>query len=97
MRCLVLAVACLLPTVSLAAGPVKVDAKDYSCAQLAQIIRQSKKVYVRLGFGGRNFRYPPARCGPGDKLSTASLRDSTGRQCLLDYACVNDPMSMYNY
>ncbi|KQV64456.1 hypothetical protein [Rhizobium sp. Root1220] len=97
MRYLVLAVVCLLPTATLAAGPVKVDAKDYSCSQLAQIIRQSKKVYVRLGFGGRNFRYPPAQCGPGDKLSTASLRDRTGQRCLLDYACVNDPMSMYNY
>ncbi len=66
MRCVVLAVACLLPTVSLAAGPVKVDAKDYSCAQLAQIIRQSKKVYVRLGFGAAISAIRRPDAGPGD-------------------------------
>ena len=96
-KSVIFAVALSLPLPAFAAGVMEVKAGDHSCGELSQIIRQNKKVFVRVGFGGRSFRYPPAQCGPGDKLSTASLRDRTGKQCLLDYACVNDPMSMYNY
>ncbi len=64
--------------------------------QIAQMIRQYKAVFVRSGFGGRSFRYPPARCRLGDKRDTISLRDANGRMCVLDYACVYDPDSFYN-
>jgi hypothetical protein len=49
-----------------------------------------------MGFGGRSFRYPPARCNLGDKYDTARVRDANGKLCLLDYECVYDPQSFYN-
>ncbi|OWV85436.1 hypothetical protein ATY78_25860 [Rhizobium sp. R635] len=86
-----------LPLPAFAAGVTEVKANAHSCGEIAQIIRQNKKVFVRVGFGGRSFRYPPAQCGPGDKRSTGSFRDAEGKQCVLDYACVYDPASLYNF
>jgi len=97
MKNMILTVAFLLPSSALAVEAVEVNARDYSCNQLAQIIRQEKAVFVRVGFGGRSFRYPPARCRLGDKRDTTSLRDANGRMCILDYACVYDPASSYNW
>jgi hypothetical protein len=96
MRIAVLATVLLLPSAALAAETVKVNARDHSCGELAQIIRQSKAVFVRGGIGGRSFRYPPATCGLGDKRATVSIRDVTGKQCTLNYACVHDSGSFYN-
>lgn len=96
MRPLLFAVALLLPQVTLAAQTVKIDAKGQSCGQIAQTIRQNKTVFVRVGFGGHNFRYPPAKCALGSKRTTVSFRDATGKQCTLDYACAYDPGSFYN-
>ncbi|NLS03301.1 hypothetical protein HGP14_07955 [Rhizobium sp. P32RR-XVIII] len=96
MKSMILAGALLLPSSALAVEAVEVNARAYSCNQLAQIIRQQKAVFVRVGFGGRSFRYPPARCSLGDKWDTTSLRDADGRLCVLDYACVYDPDSFYN-
>ncbi len=86
----------LLPSTSWSAGALNVDARAYTCSQVSQIIRQNKKVFVRSGFGGSSFRYPPAKCGLGYARSTASFRDATGTQCVLDYACVYDSGSFYN-
>ena len=96
MRKLILAAALLLPSATLAAQAVEVNARSYSCSQIAQIIRRDKAVFVRVGFGGRSFRYPPARCFPGDRRGTTSFRDANGQLCVLDYACEYDPTSIYN-
>ncbi|TBC58292.1 hypothetical protein [Rhizobium ruizarguesonis] len=73
MKSVVLAVALLFPSVALAVEAVEVNARDHSCEELAQIIRKDKAVFVRMGFGGRSFRYPPARCNLGDKYDTARV------------------------
>lgn len=96
MKSTVLAVALLFPSAALALEAVEVNARDHSCEELAQIIRKDKAVFVRMGFGGRSFRYPPARCNLGDKYDTARVRDANGKLCLLDYECVYDPQSFYN-
>ncbi|EJC80103.1 hypothetical protein Rleg4DRAFT_1712 [Rhizobium leguminosarum bv. trifolii WSM2297] len=97
MRSVIFAIALSLPLPAFAAGVTNVKAGDHSCGEIAQIIRQSKKVFVRVGFGGRSFRYPPAQCSLGDKRTTTSFRDAEGKQCILDYACVLDPASSYNF
>ncbi|OWW05306.1 hypothetical protein ATY81_05030 [Rhizobium sp. R72] len=97
MRNVVLAAVLLLSSASFAGAVTQINARDHTCGEIAQIIRQEKKVFVRVGIGGRSFRYPPARCGPGDKRETTNLRDAEGKQCLLDYACVYDPESLYNF
>lgn len=97
MKSVIFAVALSLPLPAFAAGVMQVKAADHSCGEITQIIRQNKKVFVRVGFGGRSFRYPPAQCSLGDKRSTASFRDGGGKQCVLDYACVYDPASSYNF
>ncbi|MBW9112096.1 hypothetical protein JNB88_00340 [Rhizobium cauense] len=97
MKNVALAAALLLSSTSVAGADAQINARDHTCSQIAQIVRQEKKVFVRVGIGGRKFRYPPARCGPSDKRGTTSLRDANGRQCLLDYACVYDPESFYNF
>jgi hypothetical protein len=91
-----LAVATLLPSAALALDAIEVKARDHSCEELAKIIRQNPAVFVRIGIGGRSFRHPPSQCRLGDKWATTSLRDATGKQCVLDYACVYDPESFYN-
>ncbi len=96
MRNAVISAALLLSSPSFAGASKQINARDHICSKIAQIIRQEKK-FVRVGIGGRNFRYPPARCGPSDKRGTTSLRDANGKQCLLDYACVYDPESLYNF
>jgi hypothetical protein len=96
MKNVILAAALLLPSSALAVEAVEVNARAHTCNELVQVIRQNKAVFVRSGFGGRSFRYPPARCRLGDKRDTVSLRDANGRQCVLDYACVYDPESFYN-
>ncbi|NLS07090.1 hypothetical protein HGP14_27710 [Rhizobium sp. P32RR-XVIII] len=97
MKSVILAAAFLLPSSALAVEAVNVNSGAYTCNELAQIIRQQKAVFVRVGFGGRSFRYPPARCRLGDKRDTTSLRDANGKMCILDYACVYDPASSYNW
>ncbi|OWV78440.1 hypothetical protein ATY77_28970 [Rhizobium sp. R634] len=97
MKSLIFALALLLPIPAFAAGVREVKANVHSCGEIAQIIRENKKVFVRVGFGGRSFRFPPAQCGPGDKRVTTSFRDAGGKQCVLDYACVYDPASLYNF
>lgn len=97
MKSVIFAVALSLPLPAFAAGVMEVKAKEHSCGEIAQIIRENKKVFVRAGFGGRSFRYPPAQCGPGDKRSMTGFRDAEGKQCVLDYACVYDPASLYNF
>ncbi|QWW71936.1 hypothetical protein [Rhizobium sp. WYJ-E13] len=96
MRRLILAAAALLPTAAFAVEAVEVNARDHSCRELAQIIQQKKAVFVRMGIGGRSFRYPPARCRLGDKYSVARVRAANGEMCVLDYECVYDPQSFYN-
>lgn len=96
MKHVALAVALLFPSAALAAEAVEVNARDHSCAELAQIIRKERAVFVRMGIGGRSFRYPPARCNLGDKYDTATVRDADGKMCRLDYECVYDPQSFYN-
>lgn len=96
MKNVVLAIALLLPSATLAAEAVEVNAGDHSCAELRRVIQQQKRVFVRMGFGGRSFRYPPARCNLGDKYDSARVRDADGKICLLDYQCVYDPQSFYN-
>jgi hypothetical protein len=91
-----LVAALLLPSAAFSAGALNVDARSYTCSQISQIIRQNKKVFVRSGFGGSSFRYPPAKCGLGYARTTASFRDATGKQCVLDYACTYDSGSFYN-
>ncbi|WP_064711611.1 hypothetical protein [Rhizobium bangladeshense] len=95
MKSVIFAVALLLPSAAFAGGAIEIKASAHSCGEIAQIIRQSKKAFVRVGFGGRSFRYPPAQCSRGDKRSTASFRNAEGRQCVPDYACVYDPASLY--
>ncbi|MBB4234287.1 hypothetical protein [Rhizobium esperanzae] len=97
MRSVIFAVALSLPLPAFAAGVMQVKAGDHNCGEIAQIIRENKKVFVRVGFGGRSFRYPPAQCSLGDKRTTTSFRDAAGKQCVLDYACVLDPASSYNF
>ena len=97
MRSIILIVALSLPLPAFAAGVKEVKASEHSCSELAEIIRQNKKVFVRVGFGGRSFRYPPAQCSMGDKRTGTSFRDAQGKQCILDYACVFDPASPYNF
>jgi hypothetical protein len=96
MRNVILAAALLMPSAAFAVEAVEINARDHSCAELSQFIRQNKAVFVRIGFGGRSFRYPPAQCRLGDKRSNTSLRDATGKLCVLEYACVYDPQSFYN-
>ena len=74
MKSVIFALTLLLPLPAFPAGVREVKANAHSCGEIAQIIRQNKKVFVRVGFGGRSFRYPPAQCGPGDKRSAASFR-----------------------
>lgn len=76
MRSVILVVALSLPLPAFGAGVMNVKASEHSCSELTQIIRQNKKVFVRVGFGGRSFRYPPAQCSMGDKRTTTSLRDA---------------------
>ncbi|MBX5103272.1 hypothetical protein HJB52_15500 [Rhizobium lentis] len=97
MRIVIVVVALSLPLPVFAAGAIEVRAGDHSCGELARIIRQNKKVFVRVGLGGRSFRYPRAQCNMGDKRVTTSVRDAEGRACVLDYACVFDPASPYNF
>ncbi|WP_074062311.1 hypothetical protein [Rhizobium etli] len=97
MKNVILAAALLLPSSGLAAQAVEVNARAHTCSQITQIIRQSKAAFVRTGIGGRSFRYPPARCRLGDKRTIVSLRDANGQMCTLDYACVYDPESPYNW
>ncbi|MBB2701828.1 UNVERIFIED_ORG: hypothetical protein GGI66_006554 [Rhizobium esperanzae] len=96
MKIVVLAATLLLPSAALAVEAVEVNARDHSCAELTQIIRKDKAVFVRMGIGGRSFRYPPARCNLGDKYDSATVRDANGKMCRLDYECVYDPQSFYN-
>lgn len=96
MKCVVMVLALLLPSAVLAAETVEVNARDHSCAELRRVIQQEKRVFVRMGFGGRSFRYPPARCNLGDKYDTARVKDADGKICILDYECVYDPQSFYN-
>jgi hypothetical protein len=96
MKSIIVAVALLFPSVALAVEAVEVNAGDHTCEELAQIIRQDKAVFIRMGIGGRSFRYPPARCNLGDKYDTARIRDAKGKLCVLDYQCVYDPQSFYN-
>ncbi len=97
MKNMVLAAALLLSSASFAGAVTQINAREHTCAEITQIIRQEKKLFVRVGIGGRSFRYPPAKCGPGDKRDTTNLQDATGKQCILDYACVYDPQSLYNF
>ncbi|ANL34923.1 hypothetical protein [Rhizobium phaseoli] len=96
MKIVVLAATLLLPSAALAVEAVEVKARDHSCEELTQIIRKDKAVFVRMGIGGRSFRYPPARCNLGDKYDSATVRDADGKMCRLDYECVYDPQSFYN-
>jgi len=93
---MLISAALLSPSVAFSAAALNVDARSYTCSQISQIIRQNKKVFVRSGFGGSSFRYPPAKCGLGYARTTANFRDATGRQCVLDYACTYDSGSFYN-
>ncbi|MBY2922800.1 hypothetical protein [Rhizobium leguminosarum] len=89
MRSVIFVVALSLPLPAFAAAVMNVKASEHSCSELTQMIRQNKKVFVRVGFGGRS--------SMGDKRTTTSLRDAGGKQCILDYACVFDPASPYNF
>ncbi|KQV32466.1 hypothetical protein ASC97_02460 [Rhizobium sp. Root1203] len=93
----ILAAAFLMPSAVFAAEALKVDGRAHTCSELAQIIRQNKSVFVRVGIGGRSFRYPPAKCKLGEKRDTTNFRDAAGKQCVLDYACVYDSQSFYNF
>ncbi|MDQ0320238.1 hypothetical protein QO002_002376 [Pararhizobium capsulatum DSM 1112] len=97
MKILIFAVGLLLPSTSFAADALNINARDHDCAAIGKIIRDNKKVFVRTGFGGRSFRYPPARCNLGDMYTTVTVRDAKGQQCVLKYACINDPSSFYNF
>jgi len=90
------AVLLLLPSAASALEAIEVKARDHTCSELAKIIRQNPAVFVRIGIGGRSFRYPPSQCRLGDKWATTSLRDANGQMCVLDHACVYDPESFYN-
>ena len=92
----ILAATLVLPSAAFSAAALNVDARSSTCSQISQIIRQNKKVFVRSGFGGSSFRYPPAKCGLGYARTTASFRDAAGKQCVLDYACAYDSGSFYN-
>ena len=96
MRNLILAAALLLPSAASALEAVEVKARDHSCKELAQIIRQTPSTFVRVGIGGFSFRAPGQQCRLGDKRGTTSLRAGDGKACILDYACVYDPQSFYN-
>ncbi|WP_454849488.1 hypothetical protein [Rhizobium binxianense] len=96
MRSIVFAAALLLPSAALAADAVEINASTHTCEQIARTISDSKAVFVRMGFGGRSFRYPPARCVPGDKRAITRLSDANEQICVLDYACVYDPESIFN-
>ncbi|MDQ0322449.1 hypothetical protein QO002_004655 [Pararhizobium capsulatum DSM 1112] len=65
MKAVIFAVAPLLPSTGFAADALKVNARDHDCAAISKIIRDNKKEFVSTGFGGRSFRYPPARCNLG--------------------------------
>ncbi|WP_064694577.1 hypothetical protein [Rhizobium aegyptiacum] len=97
MRTVIFVLVLSLPLPVFAAGAVEIRAGAHRCGELTQIIRQNKKVFVRVGLGGRSFRYPPAQCGMGEKRTSTSVRDAEGRACVLDYACVFDPASPYNF
>ncbi|SCB57494.1 hypothetical protein GA0061105_102487 [Rhizobium aethiopicum] len=97
MKTVIFVLVLSLPLPVFAAGAVEIRAGEHRCGELAQIIRQNKKVFVRVGLGGHSFRYPPAQCGMGDKRTSTSVRDAEGRACVLDYACVFDPASPYNF
>lgn len=96
MRTVLFAAALLLPTAASAIEAVEVRARDHTCQELAQIIRQETAVFVRSGIGGRSFRSPSAQCSLGDKRDTVTVRAKNGELCLLDYACTYDPTSFYN-
>jgi hypothetical protein len=97
LRHVIIAAAVLLSSASIAAAAAEINARDHTCSEVAQFIRQNKSVFVRVGIGGRTFRYPPAKCKLGDKRDRTNFRDSAGKQCVLDYACVYDPQSFYNF
>ncbi len=97
MRTLIFALALLMPATGFAAEVRNINAKDYDCSGIVGVIRADKKVFVRTGFGGRSFRYPPARCNLGDMYTTVQVRDKNGRQCTLQYACITDPSSFRNF
>ncbi|NNH33425.1 hypothetical protein C9413_29685 [Rhizobium sp. SEMIA 4085] len=95
MRNVILAAAFLLPSVALAAEAVEVRARDLSCGELAQFIRQNKTVFVRIGIGGRRFRYPPARGRVGEKQPTHDFRGAREKQLVLSHAVGHEPASFY--
>ena len=96
MKKLIFAALLLSPSVAFAVDAYEIKARDHDCKSISDIIRQHGAVFVRTGFGGRSFRYPPAQCDLGDKYVTVALRDINKERCVLDYACVNDPESFYN-
>ena len=96
MRTMIFAALLLSPSMAFAVEAYEIRSSDHDCSGISAIIRQHKAVFVRAGFGGRSFRYPPASCDLGDKYETVHLRDMNGEMCVLDYACVRDPMSFYN-
>ena len=88
MKSIVLAFVLLFPFVALAIDAVEVNARDHTCDELAQIIRKDKAVFVRMGFGGRSFRYPPASAisatsttRQGSGMPTARFAFSTTSAC----------------
>ncbi len=97
MKKMIFALTMSLPAAASAADALNIKARDHSCGELEQIIRQEKKVFVRSGIGGQSFRYPPARCNLGDMHVTARLKDANGKLCLLNYACVTNPADPRNF
>lgn len=74
-----------------AGNTIELRASEHTCAEMAHAIRYYGKVFIRMGFGGRSFRYPPYTCGVGEKYASIFFRDMNHQGCTLDYACVNDP------
>jgi hypothetical protein len=83
----------LLLSVSAFANTVEIRASEHTCTELAQAIRHYGRVFIRMGIGGRSFRYPPNTCSFGEKYASIYFLDMNDQKCLLDYACVRDPQS----
>ena len=96
MKKLIIAIACLIPTAGFADEAYEIRSRDHTCAEISQIIREHKKVFVRTGFAGRSFRSPPVQCPLGEMYTTARIRDANGQMCVLDHSCIMDPSSFYN-
>lgn len=96
MRSVILVVALSLPLPAFGAGVMNVKASEHSCSELTQIIRQNKRsLFASVSAAAVSvIHLPSAAWVISAPRLVCAMR---GKQCILDYSCVFDPASPYNF